>query len=284
VANSLKPNERLAIGQSLESPNGSFTLLMQTDANLVAYHGPVAVANAYFASQTWELPAEQRPQYLLMQTDGNCVLYDASGAARWSTGTYGEGLINPYFTLQDDGNLVVYHNGLVPIWACGRWPDKAGAIPARGHITPGQPEKPVFPIRTTQTDSFSTVGGHLTTDVTIFADGTLSASTAASEDTLLRGFRGGAVALLLDGQHNILWGSQTIEVGVDGSLIGTSKRIVNWTAQVPAAVLDQTRYVAVKQATADQDVAVVIKNWLDGINNLAPDLLSIAKLIALVAS
>lgn len=287
LGNILRVNERLAIGQSLVSPNGTFSLLMQTDSNLAAYRGPpTTTANVYFATNTEWLPSGQRPQYLAMQKDGNCVLYDPSGAARWSTGTYGPDFVDPYFSVQDDGNLVVYHDGLKAIWASGAWPNKAGMIAARGLVTLGHPgtEKPVFPIRDTQADSFPGVGGHMTTDVTIFADGELSASTSVSEDTLLRGFRGGAVALLLDSQHNILWGSQAVEVGVDGTLIGTSKRILNWNAQVSQAVLEQARFVAVKQQTAENDVADVIKRWLDGISNVAPDLLAIAKAVATLAA
>lgn len=53
---------------------------------------------------------------LIMQTDGNVVLYDGDDNPLWSSGTQG----NPesYLVMQGDGNLVVYTDGQ-PIWASG---------------------------------------------------------------------------------------------------------------------------------------------------------------------
>jgi hypothetical protein len=284
MPNRLNVNDRLAIGQSLASPNGQFSLLMQTDSNLVAYHGAVATNSAYFASNTEWNPDAQKPQYLLMQSDANLVLYDSSGTARWSSNTYGPDFVNPYFLIQDDGNLVVYHDGLKPLWAWGRWPDRQGAIPGQGKVTLASTEKPAFPIRAEQIDSFPGVGGHMKTDVTIYDNGTFSATTELSEDTLLRGFIGGAVALLLDSDQKILWSSQTEQAGVDGRWIGTSQRILSWSAQVPTIILPQARFVAVKQLEDEHDVATVIKQWLDGISDDAADLTSLIKAIATIAA
>jgi hypothetical protein len=52
-----------------------------------------------------------------MQTDGNLVVYDASGTPRWSSGTPnypGAGLF-----VQNDGNVVIYDYYGYPIWATG---------------------------------------------------------------------------------------------------------------------------------------------------------------------
>jgi hypothetical protein len=56
---------------------------------------------------------------LLMQRDGNLVLYQA-GKALWSTGTYGQNCGNSQCVavFQSDGNLVVY-NGSKPLWNSG---------------------------------------------------------------------------------------------------------------------------------------------------------------------
>lgn len=51
---------------------------------------------------------------LIMQLDGNCVLYD-SGNPVWDTKTSGN--VDSSITMQRDGNLVVYKPGGVPIWA-----------------------------------------------------------------------------------------------------------------------------------------------------------------------
>jgi hypothetical protein len=52
---------------------------------------------------------------LVMQTDGNLVLY-AAGAAWWSTGTNGTGTQNR-LVMQSDGNLVVYTQLNHPVWS-----------------------------------------------------------------------------------------------------------------------------------------------------------------------
>jgi surface antigen len=46
--------------------------------------------------------------YLVMQADGNLVIYTASGSPIWATGTNGHA--PAYLALQDNGNLGVYHN------------------------------------------------------------------------------------------------------------------------------------------------------------------------------
>jgi len=54
---------------------------------------------------------------LLMQSDGNLVGYQSSGAF-WATGTNGRGNGNYNTQMQGDGNLVVYSSG-TPLWASG---------------------------------------------------------------------------------------------------------------------------------------------------------------------
>ncbi|MFD8418275.1 protein kinase [Streptomyces sp. NPDC059466] len=51
---------------------------------------------------------------LIMQTDGNLVLYDESGKARWASRTQGPGNTAVF---QQDGNLVVYSAQAKPVWA-----------------------------------------------------------------------------------------------------------------------------------------------------------------------
>ena len=46
--------------------------------------------------------------------DGNLVVYNASGAAVWSSVTWGHP--GAYLVVQSDGNLVIY-DGASPIWA-----------------------------------------------------------------------------------------------------------------------------------------------------------------------
>jgi hypothetical protein len=51
---------------------------------------------------------------LHMQTDGNLVVYDENGKARWATMTFGS---NYQAVFQADGNLVVYTSANRPVWA-----------------------------------------------------------------------------------------------------------------------------------------------------------------------
>jgi hypothetical protein len=51
---------------------------------------------------------------LLMQTDGNLVIYDEARRARWASNTVGEG---GFAMFQQDGNFVVYSPANSPVWA-----------------------------------------------------------------------------------------------------------------------------------------------------------------------
>ena len=100
----LRPGQQLTEGQRISSPNGLWTVTHQ--------YGRVAVmgsANPRWHTNTGGGPGS--PPYgwvsgrFVMQTDGNLVLYEASGLARWSSSTWG----NPgaYAVLRDDGILEV---------------------------------------------------------------------------------------------------------------------------------------------------------------------------------
>jgi hypothetical protein len=115
-ANQLRAGQSLRRGESLVSPNSRFKLLMQDDGNLVLYDGTPSVQTAIWATHTESLPIEFRPTHADMQTDGHFVLYNDTMRPAWGTGIFGPGFINPYLELQDDGNLVIYHNGRQPVW------------------------------------------------------------------------------------------------------------------------------------------------------------------------
>ena len=52
--------------------------------------------------------------YLILQTDGNLVLYDAANQPKWATGTNGRAVT--HVIMQPDGNLVIYRRR-APVWA-----------------------------------------------------------------------------------------------------------------------------------------------------------------------
>lgn len=113
-------------GQSLQSNSGLHTLIMQTDGNVVLYDRN---SQPLWATNTGGLIT---PREFIMQTDGNLVLYDKEGCPKWASQTYG----NPgaFFNVQDDGNLVVYRYGAQTetaenaLWAagCNDWAGQGG--------------------------------------------------------------------------------------------------------------------------------------------------------------
>ncbi|WP_282795430.1 hypothetical protein [Streptomyces sp. CC224B] len=53
---------------------------------------------------------------LVMQSDGNLVVYDEFNRARWASRTVNQGWTTRF---QEDGNLVVYTRSGRPVWASG---------------------------------------------------------------------------------------------------------------------------------------------------------------------
>ncbi|MEO3819625.1 LamG-like jellyroll fold domain-containing protein [Plantactinospora sp. B24E8] len=97
---------KLTDGQYLRSDIGNYQLLMQPDGNLVLYQAGFPL---------WETGTSGNPgAYLQLQADGNLVVYSADDVALWSSGTAdtpGDRLV-----IRDDGDLVLLDvNGQV-LW------------------------------------------------------------------------------------------------------------------------------------------------------------------------
>ncbi|PSF30244.1 hypothetical protein C7H19_23990 [Aphanothece hegewaldii CCALA 016] len=101
----LTPSGELKINEYLRSANGKYTLIMQSDGNLVLYSSNLAL----WCSNTTGLGGEK----VVMQLDGNLVLY-SSRKAIWNSQTSKR--LNSFLKVQDDGNVVIYENNLIPIW------------------------------------------------------------------------------------------------------------------------------------------------------------------------
>jgi hypothetical protein len=112
----LFPGQSLQPGQTLRSDN-MHTLIMQSDGNVVLYNSQ---SQPRWSTNTGGLI---EPREFIMQNDGNLVLYDTSGQPHWASNTQG----NPgaFLNVQDDGNLVVYRAGSATetadnaLWAAG---------------------------------------------------------------------------------------------------------------------------------------------------------------------
>ncbi|MCE6994102.1 S8 family serine peptidase [Saccharothrix sp. S26] len=98
-ADTLVRGESLQAGQSKVSQDGRFTLVMQGDGNLVLY---TAAGQALWHTNTWGTGAT----YAILQQDGNLVVYTAAGVAKWHTNTWGTAADR--LIVQNDSNLVLY--------------------------------------------------------------------------------------------------------------------------------------------------------------------------------
>ncbi|MFT3768831.1 MAG: GH25 family lysozyme [Minicystis sp.] len=106
----LSPGEALGEGEGRSSCDGRFTLVQQSDGNLVLYENG---GKALWASGTDGTDG----RIAVMQEDGNLVVYTGEGKPVWDSGTWG----NPgaWLAIQDDGNLVIYTSKA--IWDTGTW-------------------------------------------------------------------------------------------------------------------------------------------------------------------
>ena len=120
----LGPGEFLNVGDYLVSQNGQYLALMQNDGNFELRYcsygkDPASSSDPYWTSNSAVQPESSYPAYdpffVVMQTDGNFVIYKGTGpdniyggAAQgfhWNSGTT-MGIC--FAVLQDDGNFVVY--------------------------------------------------------------------------------------------------------------------------------------------------------------------------------
>jgi lysophospholipase L1-like esterase len=99
---------RVVPGQSWTSPRGNYHLILQPDGNLVLY-GPQR--KALWATDTQGQPTAEA----MMQPDGNLVLYGPEKRQLWSSGNGRKGAD---LRVQDDGNVVIYQKGNA-VWSPG---------------------------------------------------------------------------------------------------------------------------------------------------------------------
>jgi hypothetical protein len=102
----LAPGSSLLPGQYLVSGNGQYTLRLQSDGNLVEYNSSGAAI--------WSLGTAGRGvTALTMQSDGNLVLY-AGNSVVWATNSAGN--TGAFLALGSDGNISLTEGG-TPLWS-----------------------------------------------------------------------------------------------------------------------------------------------------------------------
>src|SRR5690349_19718673 len=112
MSNILGPDQTLKQGDSLSSSDQAYELRMQTDGNLVLYRkaGNQPLWNAWDSAQ-WKTPGvHPQPVHLTMEKDGNLVIYGPVGSL-WETDTHGAETYSSLLVIQNDGNLVLYDFG-----------------------------------------------------------------------------------------------------------------------------------------------------------------------------
>ncbi|WP_338786163.1 MIR domain-containing protein [Metabacillus sp. FJAT-53654] len=115
MANQLQPGQQLLANQQLTANNGRAFLIMQEDGNFVLYEVHKGKNIPVWASNTNGSGAVKA----VMQGDGNLVVYKPNGQAVWASGT--DGNSGAYLSLQDDGNAVIYSNQGNALWDTGTW-------------------------------------------------------------------------------------------------------------------------------------------------------------------
>lgn len=129
-ADILHPGETLQMGEEMKAPAKGYHLVMQTDGNLVLYGGSNKVLWTPYTQG-------HGADYLIMQTDGNLVVYNAAGEL-WNAGTQGHP--GAELHVQDDGNLVIYQ-GAHPIWATNTAENERAAAAKAAAAPVAKPEK-----------------------------------------------------------------------------------------------------------------------------------------------
>ena len=135
----LFPGQQLNLGDSLNSPNGWFSLVLQSNGNLALFDLRSNSSSSLWSSNT----SGDSAQCAVMQADGNFVIYTAggesSGNAEWASHTsnnYGASL-----TCQNDGNLVIYF-GTTDDHSTAKWSTGtmkySGTENFIGYLTEGQ--------------------------------------------------------------------------------------------------------------------------------------------------
>jgi len=102
--------EKLNAGERWSSADGRVFLLLQGDGNLVLY-GPSGSSTL----PLWSTQTYGDDVWAVMQHDGNFVVYDGDSTALWNSESW-TGDSGSTVKVQDDGKLVIYDSGLNPVW------------------------------------------------------------------------------------------------------------------------------------------------------------------------
>jgi hypothetical protein len=215
MSNTLKAGEELLAGGVLHSDDQRVRLVMQTDGNLVLYRA--SGGGALWASNTMGTGANRA----VMQEDGNFVLYNPTSSV-WATNTHGQP--GNRFVVQDDGNLVIYDEAdqarwaanvsFFPLQASTRWRRSAMAMDATARLT---------------------------------RSGQLQADIHTEVTWIAKGFTGGCLVMVADRDDTVIHDWLIWPLGVDAKVVflKPNRRDDHRRQQVPADVLARADHLVV---------------------------------------
>ena len=127
LGNLIKNQDVLESGEEIISGNWKYVFKVQTDGNLVLYHG----FDVLWASGTHDTGSQ--PYSLKLQKDNHLVLYDDDSNVIWAPDVYAgkdgnnQWTEGGYAILQNDGNFVVYDGDNRAMWATDTHSGKTGS-------------------------------------------------------------------------------------------------------------------------------------------------------------
>lgn len=120
ISNILKNGETLQPGQAIRSGKNQYVAILQKDGNFCVYRLDAKDLNqGTFVKCTMTVGAkDKQAAKLVMQADGNLVLYNDGNQPLWATDTYrgGDDRLGKYLVMYDDGNLVLVSRTEKAIW------------------------------------------------------------------------------------------------------------------------------------------------------------------------
>ncbi|XP_031148668.1 lectin-like isoform X2 [Sander lucioperca] len=112
--NFLSINDQLHMGQFLMSNNGKYKAIFQDDGNFVVYACASSPHKAVWATGTNGSDAAR----VIMQADGNLVMYNQCDQAKWSSGTHIKGSCDMCrLELTDGGKLKLTRTVTQKVWS-----------------------------------------------------------------------------------------------------------------------------------------------------------------------
>ena len=133
--NTIEEGQQLNANEYIASENGRYRLYLQGDGNIV-------LRDQETGASLWSSGTHgQNGTRLVMQNDGNFVLYTSSGNAVWASDTNGTGASR--VVINNDGSLAIY-SGNEPVWAENGTGNTGGSDGTGGNNGGGSTENATF--------------------------------------------------------------------------------------------------------------------------------------------